>query len=337
MKISLYISILLFTMFLISSNLVFAQYLLVLNNSIYAVLNGGTSAKPINLVINATGTTGISGTGNIISESEFNYVEWVISNGTGIYKIPFYDKTNSIQIPFSMQVSTAGTAGVSHHVLFSTYHTPAALTPYATYNGTTAIPNIDEAYTSTVTNDDVNMVNRWWIVDAESYDGSYTTPSSSRPSNVSFNFEFSTAELNGLAIGSLKVQPFVYNTTCNGIPATAFAELSYASGPPSQVTVASIPVADFFRDWVVVNKSTPLPIELLSFNAVCLPVGQASEGDNVSITWATASETNNDYFTIERSTDATDFNGKGRGFINNNPVANQQRAAGNSNLAGRAR
>jgi hypothetical protein len=44
----------------------------------------------------------------------------------------------------------------------------------------------------------------------------------------------------------------------------------------------------------------PLPIELLSFNA-------AYNGKNVDVTWKTASEINNDYFTIERSLDGVNF------------------------------
>ena len=43
--------------------------------------------------------------------------------------------------------------------------------------------------------------------------------------------------------------------------------------------------------------TSPLPIELLNFDAVC-------NGDKVSLNWATASETNNDYFTVFKSTDA---------------------------------
>ncbi|TAL63049.1 MAG: T9SS type A sorting domain-containing protein [Bacteroidetes bacterium] len=39
---------------------------------------------------------------------------------------------------------------------------------------------------------------------------------------------------------------------------------------------------------------TPLPVELLSFNAAC-------NSETIKCQWATASETNNDYFTVERS------------------------------------
>lgn len=46
--------------------------------------------------------------------------------------------------------------------------------------------------------------------------------------------------------------------------------------------------------------STPLPITLVSFNA-------QDNGEMVNLTWATGSETNNQLFTIERSSDATSF------------------------------
>ncbi|MCE3227858.1 MAG: hypothetical protein K0S32_2409 [Bacteroidetes bacterium] len=45
---------------------------------------------------------------------------------------------------------------------------------------------------------------------------------------------------------------------------------------------------------------TPLPIELTAFNAI-------AKDKRVEISWSTASEKNNDYFTIERSKDAVSF------------------------------
>jgi hypothetical protein len=46
------------------------------------------------------------------------------------------------------------------------------------------------------------------------------------------------------------------------------------------------------------NNSNPLPVELLEFSASC-------DGQKVETRWMTASETNNDYFTLERSADAS--------------------------------
>jgi hypothetical protein len=49
-----------------------------------------------------------------------------------------------------------------------------------------------------------------------------------------------------------------------------------------------------------ISCESPLPVEMLSFNATC-------EDDHVAVDWSTATETNNDYFTIERSDDATNW------------------------------
>ncbi len=46
-----------------------------------------------------------------------------------------------------------------------------------------------------------------------------------------------------------------------------------------------------------INTASPLPISLLSFEAVC-------NGERVNLNWKTASETNNDFFTVYKSEDA---------------------------------
>ncbi len=71
-----------------------------------------------------------------------------------------------------------------------------------------------------------------------------------------------------------------------------------------------------FSKWGLAGggEPVPLPISLLSFDAEC-------EDNVVDITWSTASEINNDYFTIQRSTDATSWE-----FVKNIP------GHGNSNM-----
>lgn len=61
------------------------------------------------------------------------------------------------------------------------------------------------------------------------------------------------------------------------------------------------------------NYPTALPIELVSFSAQAL-------GNGVEVKWATASEVNNDYFTIERSLDGESFE-----------IVTELSGAGNSN------
>lgn len=48
------------------------------------------------------------------------------------------------------------------------------------------------------------------------------------------------------------------------------------------------------------EESAVLPVELVSFNGVC-------KDDHVLVTWATATETNNDYFVLQRSDDGFNF------------------------------
>ena len=53
-------------------------------------------------------------------------------------------------------------------------------------------------------------------------------------------------------------------------------------------------------DIIMYSVNANLPVELLYFHATCM-------GDAVQFEWSTASETNNEYFTIERSTDAVNY------------------------------
>jgi len=72
-----------------------------------------------------------------------------------------------------------------------------------------------------------------------------------------------------------------------------------------------------YVDDVSLVTTVILPVELISFNAEC-------NENSVHLDWSTASEINNDYFTIERSTDAMNFEtiGTVNGNGNSNTVLN---------------
>ncbi len=57
---------------------------------------------------------------------------------------------------------------------------------------------------------------------------------------------------------------------------------------------------DFTETFTLGSESTPLPVEWLSFDGYC-------HGNFVDLQWETASETNNDHFVVERSTDGENF------------------------------
>ncbi|HSH65115.1 MAG TPA: T9SS type A sorting domain-containing protein, partial [Bacteroidia bacterium] len=76
-------------------------------------------------------------------------------------------------------------------------------------------------------------------------------------------------------------------------------------GTGSAVTNGSITSSSFttFSKFTLANAAggtNPLPVELVSFTAT-------PENDQVNLDWITMSELNNDYFTVEKSTDGNSF------------------------------
>ena len=59
------------------------------------------------------------------------------------------------------------------------------------------------------------------------------------------------------------------------------------------------PVGDF-TPWTIATAANPLPIELVDFKA-------RPDGKRVRLDWTTASEVDNDYFTVERTTDLNEY------------------------------
>jgi hypothetical protein len=67
------------------------------------------------------------------------------------------------------------------------------------------------------------------------------------------------------------------------------------------LTITTVSVANQFSWWVLVDQGSPLPVELLYFEA-------KPENSNVRLRWTTATELNNDYFTVQSSADGITFN-----------------------------
>ncbi len=68
----------------------------------------------------------------------------------------------------------------------------------------------------------------------------------------------------------------------------------------NRITLTFAQLANNFHVGSTDATNSPLPIELLSFSAQL-------KNNEVDLKWSTASETNNDYFTIERATDVEHF------------------------------
>jgi len=261
-----------------------AQCRLIFNNNSYLVIRNSAYLVISNANANAITTLGTGG--NIISEGEFNRVKWNIRTNTGTYRLPF-TKSAGNKIPLSVTINTAG-IGASGHILFSTYGG-------STWDNSTYLPtgvtNIG-SLTGGV-NNSAKVIDRFWIIDAQGY----TTKPSPRINFTYLDAEWSAAG-NSIAESTLFAQRF--SSTLNDW-GSWLGPYGTANITTNTVTTGNVNASEFFRSWTLVNQGFILPIELLYFNAEC-------EGNTSTIfKWATATEQNNDYFTIEASTDAANW------------------------------
>ena len=176
-----------------------------------------------------------------------------------------------------------------------TYPTPAANTPY---------PNGVNHVNSTLgANNSANTVDRFWVV-------SKTGPGNG-PTTLAFSFGdgerpvamSSTGPVQGKAqpwgaAGGWRIAPNSASQTMLALGGTGCLALpNVCSQRVSQVVVPTYAwTYGNSSPWAIANASSPLPIKLISFDAKAID-------DHTKINWVTASEENNDYFTVQRTND----------------------------------
>jgi hypothetical protein len=138
--------------------------------------------------------------------------------------------------------------------------------------------------------------NRVWRVSERNS----TNASNVNVGNVDIQFDFSG--LGAITVTDLRL---LIDTDNDGVFAdeTPIGSASLVSGNIYQF--AAVPGATLANNrrftFATINRTqTPLPIELLSFTA-------KEVGQNVKVNWETATEINNDYFSLERSSDGQNF------------------------------
>jgi hypothetical protein len=125
-----------------------------------------------------------------------------------------------------------------------------------------------------------------------------------QPNNVELVFYYHPSELNGLSESELGLYSY-YNNTWHFIG-------GIVDSINNKITATGV---NHFSRWSAgAKKDGNLPITLISFK------GEYS-GENVVLKWETASEMDNDYFTIERSKDGINFK-----------LVGTEKGAGNSNV-----
>lgn len=261
----------------------FSQAQIVMNNDGYIVISNGAYLVIDNSNTNAITQTGTGG--RIISEAETNRVRWNVSSAAGTYVVPFCDNTFE-EIPVTAQITAGGTAGATNHIDFSTYDGGSDNATYMP-SGVTNMGNV----TVPTSNNSLQVTDRFWILDANH---------ATKP-DVTLTFTYIDAENaapNTLAEANLKAQR--WNTSVSDWDGFVFPPTGTVATGANTVSSVVVPAADFFKAWTLVDYLTPLPIELLSNEVIC-------DNNHVIVKWSTASETNNNFFTIEKSIDGTNF------------------------------
>ena len=170
-------------------------------------------------------------------------------------------------IPFTFQ-QTSGSSGI---VQIGTYRTVPANTPFP--------PTVTHVRDVNGINNSAFTVDRFWNI---------TVPGTA---NAALTFSYTTSEGSGII--SPRAQRWE--------PVTSgwYPPSGTQSNPTASTTLAS-GISAFGTWWTLSSLASPLPIELVDFEV-------EKSGSNVSISWITQTEINNDYFTVERSADGMQF------------------------------
>ncbi len=194
---------------------------------------------------------------------------------SGDHLFPFgVNSSEYIPITFNPSAGMGGYAAIATRATLNPNNTP-----WAGISNVAAVTNMNKNGTDVSTD---FVIDRWYNFDAPGITADVT---------LSYRGSENTT-LPGSAHGSFSIQN--WNGTQWSIP--------YGSSAGTTTGIGSIfiPNATGFSPWIIVSSSGALPIELTSFDA-------RAQGNAVIIDWVTASEKNNDYFTIERSSDGKNY------------------------------
>jgi len=269
---------------------------LYLSNGAKIRIDGGTSSSPVFVVLNSPPSTPIvtNGTGNgIIMEAEFNRLQFNLGTSTTAITVP-YMTTASESLPLTLTPTASGSG--SGNIRFSAVVPTSRATGFDNNNykpsdvtNMSALPNI--------ANNSSKTIDRFWIIDANGY----TTKPAVTLSFTYVDAEWATNGGNSITESELKAQRFNNTVGINDWEGTtAFPPAGTINTTANTVSGVTVSSSNFFRSWTLNASSVPLPIELKEINAVC-------KNDFVLINWSTISESNNDFFTLEKSYDGINY------------------------------
>lgn len=306
----------------VDTSVVLSQGKLVMNSNTLTMNNPGFTTAP---TVDAISGPFTRTNGYLISENATSSVIWKnLSSNIGYRVIPFgvdSNSTNVLYIPFSF-FNYSGTIG---DFTVSTYAAPGNL-PLP--------PGVTHLNSTTGVNNAASTADRFWIIGKTG---------ANPVTRLTFRYRWSESPVGINAINPGKAQPWRTGSPGNAwirlitpwtavtytqnwarrVTPTVFDSVSVANFDwptlnvgPAPFNTAAGPLGNV-NPWAISVQNSPLPIELMSFDAK--PVG-----NRVRLNWSTASEINNDFFTVERATadkiDEFDFISKVNSQMNNSTV-----------------
>lgn len=262
----------------LSSVFGFSQNNALVMNGAAIVLNGGSVATPIYLVVNQANTAGItySGTSRIVSEGQYNFVQWNCGTSTGSYVVPFGVNISSTDysIPFTFNKTT----GTSSTLDVSTWHTNNQNMPHPAISNVAAVCCMKGPGDSLT-----SAIDRFWDI------------RTSAATTANLTFSYAGPENTTSVPGDLFKAQHWNGTSWDAAVGPGTAGVTTGVGTSGIISSQST-----FSPWVLTRGTAMLPVELLSFTLSC-------KDKQAEVKWSTATEVNNDFFTVERSADALNY------------------------------
>lgn len=259
------------------------------------ILAIGTSTLDLNsnrldVTNSAIGAITSGATGYILSETNAavnpSIVRWYMRTTTGAHIYPF--GVAASKIPFTFNITVA-MAGASDYIDVSTRATAASDNlPWAGASNFAAVTNMYSPNLPSANGSIPDVVDRWWDV----------TNSSAVTASLTFSYRGTENTLTGAnaAPAAIGAQ---YWDGAHWMPNNAtYGSAAGVSG--ASIGSVTTPAVNKFCPWILSSVINPLPIELLNFNVSCV-------NNEAKLEWCTASELNNNHFTIEYSIDGVNF------------------------------
>ncbi len=201
----------------------------------------------------------------------FNTTSFSIANVSGLFPMGTYlSDYRPLWIAYSSNLSTGGTVSVIHNPVYSAGTNPTSYTDASWAGGTTVVA----------------ISNSSWVV-------SCANGFASSGSNLS------------MRLGGGGITAFLLSDVNLSLSASTVGTFSAATNAvvPLEVNRTALSTANLSNTFYIGTRNvgtSPLPVELLTFNAI-------PNGTVVDVNWTTASEQNSDYFSVQRSQDGNSF------------------------------